>query len=76
MKFKGILIICVFSLLVAGQTVAAEKKGLDHYFKKPQYASFQLSPNGTELAGLVPINGPHEHRHPRHENQGAARCNQ
>jgi dipeptidyl aminopeptidase/acylaminoacyl peptidase len=55
MKFKGILIICVFSLLFAGQTVAAEKKGLDHYFKKPQYTAFQLSPNGKELAGLVPV---------------------
>ncbi len=55
MKFKGLLIICVFGLLFAGQSIAAEKKGLDHFFKKPQYSSFQLSPNGKELAGLVPI---------------------
>ena len=55
MKFKGILIIGVFSLLLAGQVAAAEKKGLDHFFKKPQYAGFQLSPSGNELAGLVPI---------------------
>ena len=55
MKFKGLIVICVFTLLFAGQTIAAEKKGLDHFFKKPQYAAFQLSPNGKEVAGLVPI---------------------
>lgn len=55
MKFKGLLILIVFSVLFAGQSIAADKKGLDHFFKKPQYAAFQLSPNGKELAGLVPI---------------------
>jgi dipeptidyl aminopeptidase/acylaminoacyl peptidase len=57
MKFKGIIIICMLAMLAAGPLGAAEKKGLDHYFKKPQYAAFQLSPNGKELAGLAPIDG-------------------
>jgi dipeptidyl aminopeptidase/acylaminoacyl peptidase len=56
MKLKRILILGLLALLLAGQNAAAEMKGLDHYFKKPQYAGFQLSPNGKELAALIPIN--------------------
>jgi dipeptidyl aminopeptidase/acylaminoacyl peptidase len=41
--------------LLAGQAWAATN-GLEHYFKKPQYAGFQLSPNGKEIAALAPIN--------------------
>lgn len=57
MKFRIALVLCVLGMLAAGQSLAAEKKGLDHYFKKPQYAGFQISPNGKELAALVPVNG-------------------
>ena len=55
MNVKRILIICTFGLILAGQSLMAEMKGLDHYFKKPEYAGFQLSPNGKELAVLKPI---------------------
>ena len=47
---------CALTTALVSNLAWAEMKGLDHYFKKPQYAGFQLSPNGKELAGLVPIN--------------------
>jgi dipeptidyl aminopeptidase/acylaminoacyl peptidase len=39
------------------QNVVAEKLPLDHFFKNPEYAGFQISPNGKELAAMVNING-------------------
>ena len=55
MNSKRLVIVTILGLLLSGQAAAADRKGLDHYFKKPQYAGFQLSPNGKELAGLAPI---------------------
>ncbi|MDX1460644.1 MAG: S9 family peptidase [Xanthomonadales bacterium] len=57
MNFKRLVTLCILTLALVGQAAYAEVKGLEHYFKKPQYAGFQISPNGKELAGLVPIDG-------------------
>ena len=56
MNFKRYLVISVLWLAVSANLSMAEVKGLDHYFKKPQYTGFQLSPNGKELAALAPVN--------------------
>lgn len=56
MKLKSLLIITVLVVL-ATQNVLAEKLPLETFFKKPQFAAFQVSPNGKELAVLAPING-------------------
>ncbi len=55
-NFRRYLIISVLWLAISANLAMAEMKGLDHYFKKPQYAGFQLSPNGKELAALAPVN--------------------
>jgi len=55
MKLKRIFVLLMLTLSLASNLVLADKKGLEHYFKKPQYAGFQLSPNGKMLAGLVPV---------------------
>jgi dipeptidyl aminopeptidase/acylaminoacyl peptidase len=46
-------------LLVALVTcyASAAQLPLQDFFKKPQFAAFQLSPNGKELAALAPLNG-------------------
>ena len=56
MKLKLLLSIAIISLL-ATQSVTAETVPLETFFKKPQFAGFQLSPNGKELAALAPVNG-------------------
>ncbi|MFC1797326.1 S9 family peptidase [Pseudomonadota bacterium] len=56
MKLKFLLSIAVLALLVT-QNVFAEKLPLETFFKKPQFASLRISPNGKELAVLAPING-------------------
>jgi len=56
MKLKFLLSTAVLALLVT-QNVFAEKLPLETFFKKPQFASLQISPNGKELAVLAPING-------------------
>lgn len=35
----------------------AEELPIETFFKKPQFTSFQLSPDGKKLAALAPING-------------------
>jgi dipeptidyl aminopeptidase/acylaminoacyl peptidase len=54
MKLKSLLIIAVLALF-ATQNVLAEKLPLETFFKKPQFAAFQVSPNGKELAVLAPV---------------------
>jgi dipeptidyl aminopeptidase/acylaminoacyl peptidase len=54
MKLKSLLIIAVLALF-ATQNALAEKLPLETFFKKPQFAAFQLSPNGKELAVLAPV---------------------
>jgi dipeptidyl aminopeptidase/acylaminoacyl peptidase len=56
MKFKLLLSLALFGLLTT-QNAAAQTVPLETFFKKPQFASFQLSPNGKELAALAPVNG-------------------
>ena len=56
MNIKRFLTLVTLTTALVSNMAWAEMKGLDHYFKKPQYAGFQLSPNGKELAGLVPVN--------------------
>ncbi len=47
----------VMLFLFATHDVLAGQLPLETFFKKPQFAGFQLSPNGKELAALAPING-------------------
>lgn len=56
MNFKrtSLIALLLFSLLIAQSAVAA-KPGLDHFFKKPDFSNFQLSPNGKFIAGLAPV---------------------
>lgn len=54
MKLRISLIIAVLGLLWAVGIQAGEMKGLEHYFKKPQYAGFQLSPDGKKIGVLAP----------------------
>lgn len=55
MKFKLPLIaFLLFSVLFAQQAIAA-KPGLDHFFKKPDFSQFQLSPDGKFVAALAPV---------------------
>jgi dipeptidyl aminopeptidase/acylaminoacyl peptidase len=44
-------------MLLTGSPQAAEKKDLAYFFKNPEYAGFQLSPNGQKLAVLAPYEG-------------------
>jgi dipeptidyl aminopeptidase/acylaminoacyl peptidase len=39
------------------QSAFAEQLPLEHFFKKPQYAGFQLSPDGENLGVLAPVEG-------------------
>jgi len=54
MKLKTVLLIAVLSLLWAAGIQAGEQKSLEYFFKKPQYAGFQLSPNGKLLGVMAP----------------------
>ncbi|HMB61251.1 MAG TPA: hypothetical protein VKN35_15165, partial [Xanthomonadales bacterium] len=56
MKVKVLLCMASFVMLFT-QNLMAEQLPLETFFKKPQFASFQLSPNGKELAALAPVNG-------------------
>jgi len=56
MNLKLLLGTILLSMLTT-QNVVAEKLPLDHFFKNPEYAGFQISPNGKELAAMVNING-------------------
>jgi dipeptidyl aminopeptidase/acylaminoacyl peptidase len=56
MKFK-LLVGFLLLNFVALPAAFAEKLPLETFFKNPQFAGFQISPNGKELAALAPING-------------------
>lgn len=56
MKLK--LLLCLMMLTVAsGEPAFAEELPLEDFFKNSQFAGFQVSPNGKELAALAPVNG-------------------
>ncbi len=55
MKFKRSLITVLLLCLMTAQSAMAAKPGLDHFFKKPDFSQFQLSPNGKFIAGLAPV---------------------
>ena len=46
---------CV-ALLAASSMVTADQLPIQDFFKKPQFAGFQLSPDGKNVAVLAPIN--------------------
>lgn len=48
------MIVMLLCLLAAQNTMAGQP-GLDHFFKKPAFSQFQLSPNGKFIAALAPI---------------------
>lgn len=54
LKRNSLIAIMLFGLLAA-QSALAAKPGLDHFFKKPDFSQFQLSPNGKFIAGLAPV---------------------
>ncbi|MGD8345715.1 MAG: prolyl oligopeptidase family serine peptidase [Lysobacterales bacterium] len=45
------------TLALTIQTAAAKELPLDHFFKNPEFAGFQLSPDGKRLAAMVNLNG-------------------
>ena len=56
MKSRILCSMAMFAVLVVPSAMA-EQLPLEAFFKKPQFAAFQLSPNGKELAALAPVNG-------------------
>lgn len=56
MKSKLLLGLALTFALTA-QNAVAEKLPLDHFFKNPEFAGFQLSPDGKRLAAMVNLNG-------------------
>ncbi|RKZ33840.1 MAG: hypothetical protein DRQ37_08430, partial [Gammaproteobacteria bacterium] len=56
MKLKFLLGTVLLSVLTL-QNAMAEKLPLDYFFKNPEFAGFQISPNGKELAAMVNLNG-------------------
>ncbi len=54
MKIKQLLVVLV-ALTVGSAPALAQKKGVEHFFKKPQFSAFQISPDGKNLAALAPI---------------------
>jgi dipeptidyl aminopeptidase/acylaminoacyl peptidase len=48
------IFILAVGLTLAGSALAIESKPLEHYFKKAEYAGFQLSPDGKRLGVLAP----------------------
>ncbi len=56
MKLKFFLGTVLLSVLTM-QNVMAKELPLDHFFKNPEFAGFQISPNGKELAAMVNLNG-------------------
>ena len=56
MKLKLILGTALLYVLTM-QNTAAEELPLDYFFKNPEFAGFQISPNGKELAAMVNLNG-------------------
>ncbi len=55
MKLNRTVIAVILLCLMTAQNVYADKPGLDHFFKKPDFSQFQLSPDGTHIAGLAPV---------------------
>ena len=51
--FLGTILLSVFTM----QNAVAENLPLEHFFKNPEFAGFQISPNGKELAAMVNLNG-------------------
>jgi dipeptidyl aminopeptidase/acylaminoacyl peptidase len=56
MKLKTLFAMALLALN-ASYNIMAEELSLETFFKNPQFAGFQVSPNGKELAALAPING-------------------
>lgn len=57
MTIKHRVIVLILGLAVCLGAQAVEKKPLEHFFKKAQYSGFQLSPDGTRIGVLAPVNG-------------------
>ena len=55
MKRISILFVALCSLVLS-QFAVAKTVPLEDFFKNPQFAGFQISPDGKHLAGLAPIN--------------------
>jgi dipeptidyl aminopeptidase/acylaminoacyl peptidase len=56
MKSKLLLGLALVAFF-GSRTVPAEEFPLEYFFKNSQFAGFQVSPDGKELAALTPING-------------------
>lgn len=56
MKLKFLLCTVLLSVFTM-QSAVAKDLPLDYFFKNPEFAGFQISPNGKELAAMVNLNG-------------------
>lgn len=54
MKRQLSLILMIAGFSLVANSWAVEQKPLEHYFKKAQYAGFQISPDGKKLGVLAP----------------------
>jgi dipeptidyl aminopeptidase/acylaminoacyl peptidase len=52
-----IVLSVILLTIFTGQSALAEKLPLDTFFKNPQFAGFQVSPNGKELGALANVGG-------------------
>jgi dipeptidyl aminopeptidase/acylaminoacyl peptidase len=55
MNLRKFLVLAAFALSLISLPVMASQKSLEHFFKKPEFSGFQLSPDGTKLAALAPL---------------------
>ncbi|MGA0265951.1 MAG: prolyl oligopeptidase family serine peptidase [Lysobacterales bacterium] len=55
MTLRKLLVLAAMMLSIASLPLTAAEKPLEHFFKKPEFAGFQLSPDGTKLAALAPL---------------------
>jgi len=56
MKSRFIFILFLAASLLGANTALADQKTVEHYFKKPEFTGFQVSPDGKHLAALAPVN--------------------
>jgi dipeptidyl aminopeptidase/acylaminoacyl peptidase len=55
MNFRKLIVLMTIALGLVAASAMASQKSLEHFFKKPEFAGFQLSPDGTKLAALAPL---------------------
>jgi dipeptidyl aminopeptidase/acylaminoacyl peptidase len=59
MNFRNMLVVVAAVLSMISTAAVASSKSVEHFFKKPEFAGFQVSPDGTRLAALAPLGDNH-----------------